>query len=124
METSAETYNEVIVKQVIDAEDGIYDGERNEHALEALLDDCLDIEVHMVHGMRSSRTDRIELLRSYGGPTTRISMELMGLHGYVTVRTVLGDERAARLVYAPGLFAILDEAAGYVLDAAKDRDDA
>jgi len=116
----ADDYNDGICESILAAELGCYEGEETPDAILRLLDDCLDIEVHVVYSAQSGygRQHRVEILRSLGGPTTRIELD-PGEPGYVTVRTWWGSDRAVRTILAPGLFAVADEAAGYVLDAAR-----
>ena len=117
----ASDYNDGICESIIAAELGYYEGEATADAILRLLDDCLDIEVHVVYSASGAagETRRIEILRSVGGPTTRIELDPHE-PGYVAVRTWWGSDRAARTILAPELCAVADEAAGYVLDAVRE----
>lgn len=122
MMSDASDYNDVIVQSIIDAELGLYDGEATADAILRLLDDCLDVEVHVVYSASSTSTEtrRIQILRSYGGPTTRIELDAFE-PGYVIVYTLWGSERAERRIFAPELCSVAEEAAGYILDEVRER---
>ena len=108
------SYNLTILGEVVDAERGVYDGERTEEAITHWLDDCLDIEVNTTRSVHGGRwIESVTVLRTVGGPDTRITTNGTD---EVTVRTVWGTQKAFATIDAPNVVAVLMEAAGYLLD--------
>ena len=110
-------YAEVIAEEIRNAEAGLYDGEPCEEALIRFLDDCLDLKAvvsYSVHGGRS--TEKVEILRSYGGPTCWSSVQD---EDRVRVAVYSGSDVAELYVSAPSLAAVAFEAADYILEEAR-----
>jgi len=106
-------YNLNILSEVADAERGVYDSERHEDAINRWLDDCLDIEVNTVHSVNGGRwIDSVTVIRTTGGPHTTVSTNG---NDELVVRTIWGTNKAFATIEAPNVFAVLMEAAGYLL---------
>jgi hypothetical protein len=118
--TYAVQYNNNIAQSIADAEAGLYDGERlpMTDAIHRWLDDCLDMEVATTQSVNGGRwINKVTVLRTVGGPDTRVTFRMAGSGETVEVRTVFGTQRAVCTVYAPQLAEVLCEAAGYLLEA-------
>ena len=118
----ATSYNAYITQTVLDAERGLWNENTytpNEAVLK-FLDACLDLELQTTHTWSGARTiSKVALLRTYGGPTTRITHTIDSPH-QVEVRTVWGSQKAFCEIYAPLLVETMMEAAGYLLNGEDD----
>lgn len=114
--TDIEGYAELISETIRSADEGFYDGEECDDAVERFLNDCLDLKAlvsYSVYGVQ--RTEAVEILRSYGGPTCWISVQS---DDEVRVAVYDGSDRTETRVLAPRFAEVAFEAAQYVVEEA------
>lgn len=117
--SDAREYNNHIAQTIADAESGLWDDEPIgvDEAVRAFMDACLDLQVATVHSMHGSRfMDKITLVRTVGGPDTRITVDVRRPRE-VRVRTFWGGRSANCTIDAPALGSVMVEAAGYLMEA-------
>ena len=116
--SDATFYNNHVAQTIMDAERGVWDEQQwpVDHAVRLFMDCCLDLQVHAVVSVHGSRfMDKITLIRTLGGPDTRVTLRLRR-DDKVEVRTVWGGRSAFCEIDAPALANVMCEAAGYMME--------